>query len=244
LAYFGESGGLARDVESRHHPYHGIQVSDQAGPLVEGCRCEQNQLFGTACFGASQEVLRHNVASDNEQGGYYLGDRAQTMVLSNQAHQSNQWALQVAGKSSGWLAKNQLQGSLQIGAEAQPWLEGNQVDGHFTCLSSRVFLLEQWASQATPLKAGHYITLQNAQGQSFQVPLPFEPKAAEVSVLECLARYGRVSEAELAKVAKTRRVGGLVEALREKLGSAQLKWIATEGQGRDGLIYSWTGPEG
>ena len=243
LAYFGESAGTACEMECRGHAYHGIQVSDSARPLLEGNTCEQNQLFGLACFGNSRAILRDNRAVQNEQGGLYLGDTAHTLVLDNQVQQGDKLALQAAGKTAGWVSGNRLEGQFLIGTEATPWLERNQVEGSFTCLSDRVFELEHWMGQHSPMRAGHYLQLVNTQGMPFQVSLPFEPKASERSVMESLARFGRVSEAELAKIAKTRRIAGLVEGLREKLVTAQLKWIHCEGQGRDGLIYAWVGPE-
>ena len=74
------------------------------------------------------------------------------------------------------------------------------------------------------------------------VVLPFEPKPAEKQVLEALAHHSKLSEAELSKVAGTRRIAGLLESLQEKLSRAGLVLLQNQGQGSEGAIYAFVRP--
>lgn len=247
LAYFGQSAGLAGKNLCTHHPYHGVQVSDQAQPVLEQNSCEHNQLFGAACFGYSKAILRQNHCRQNAQGGFYVGDQAEPQLWENQASQNGSCGLQAVGHSAGLFVENHLADNgaygLQIGPDAAPWLSANSSSGHtlsdLSCHSSQVVMLEKAREQGQRLKTGHHLRLNDADGKPFDLHLPFEPKPAERLVLEALARHGKLSEAELARVAGTRRIGGLLESLREKLNRAGLSVLENQGQGSEGAIYAF-----
>ena len=57
-------------------------------------------------------------------------------------------------------------------------------------------------------------------------------------MLVALAKHGRLSEAALGKVAKTRRVGGAMENLIDRLNKAGMPIIRHDGQGPEGNIYA------
>jgi len=82
----------------------------------------------------------------------------------------------------------------------------------------------------------HRLTLE-AEGGPFELALPFELKPNERAVLENLARYGRMSEAALGKAVGTRRIGGLLESLVERLNRAGFLALGREGDGPEGNVY-------
>lgn len=100
-----------------------------------------------------------------------------------------------------------------------------------------VVLLPQVAEQLCALDRERVETV-TALGEpvAFDVPVRINP--AERLVLESLARHGTMSEAELARVTGSRRVGGLLEALSTRLDRAGWKALVPEGEGPNGRIYS------
>lgn len=247
LAYFGDASGLAQQNHATGHAYHGLQTSDSAQPLLEGNRCSQNSLFGFACFGVSKPILRGNEALQNGQGGYYVGDQAEPQLWDNQATENGACGMQIVGRSGGYFVDNHLSANgnygLQIGPDASPWLGANTSQGHAVsdvhCLSTQAILLEKARSSGKRLEQGHRLQLVDGEGQSLDIVLPFEPKPPERLVLEALAKHGKLSESELSKIAKTRRISGLLEALQEKLNRAGLPYLENQGQGSEGTIYAF-----
>lgn len=57
-------------------------------------------------------------------------------------------------------------------------------------------------------------------------------------MLLALAKHGRLSEAALGKVAKSRRVGGAMENLIARLNQAGMPLIRHDGDGPEGNIYA------
>lgn len=242
LAYFGQSAGLARSNHCSHHSYHGIQVSEQASPLIEQSQCQHNQLFGLACFGHSRPMLRHNHCNQNAQGGIYVGDQAEPQLWENQLIDNATCGLQVVGRSGPWLVENHIQKGMHLGPDTAPWLLSNSLEGDFHCLTQDAVLLEKARSQGKRMAQGHHLQLHNGEGSPIDLVLPFEPKANERLILEALARHGKLSEGELSKVAGTRRIGGLLESLQEKLNRAGLAVLENQGQGSEGTIYAFRSP--
>ncbi|MHB2017681.1 MAG: hypothetical protein ACYCW6_12095 [Candidatus Xenobia bacterium] len=76
-----------------------------------------------------------------------------------------------------------------------------------------------------------------AGGQVISFTLPFEPSDLERRILEALARYGRLTEAELARTAKTRRIGGVMETLLDRLSRGGFHAVAEEAAGDQGRVY-------
>lgn len=196
--------------------------------------------------------MRQNHCQQNSQGGFYVGDQAEPQLWENQATENGSCGLQVVGRSAGLLAENHLANNgaygIQIGPDASPWLSANSVQGHslsdYSCLSSEVVLLEKARTQGKRMAEGHHLNLQDGDGKGLTVVLPFEPKPAEKLVLEALARHSKLSEAELSKVAGTRRIAGLLESLQEKLTRAGLDLLHNQGQGSEGAIYAFRFPSG
>lgn len=249
LAYFGSSAGMARANQCREHAYHGLQVSDSAAPLMEENLAQENGLFGFACFGSSRPLLRHNEARGNSAGGFHVGDEAEPALTQNRALDNKGPGIQLAGQAHVLLSDNALSGNhpcgLQVGPDAGGWLGAHVSSGHLTeihNLGTRLIMLEQQRVAGKRVPAGHGISVQDANGQALTLTLSFEPKESEKLVLEALARHGKLSEGELGKVARTRRVSGLMETLMEKLSRGGSSWIEIQGQGSDGVIYAFRAP--
>jgi len=81
------------------------------------------------------------------------------------------------------------------------------------------------------------IVLTLPDGRVISLDLPFTLSPREVRLLQALARYEQVSEAELKKVLGTRRVSGLLAMLRERLAAEGLDYIEEMGSGPEGTVY-------
>lgn len=77
-----------------------------------------------------------------------------------------------------------------------------------------------------------------ARGDAVDFTVPFVPSSAERAVLELLARYGRLSERDLVERTRTRRVGGLLENLIERLVQAGFTALVEESAGDDGRVFA------
>jgi hypothetical protein len=73
--------------------------------------------------------------------------------------------------------------------------------------------------------------------QVIRLELPFTLSPLEARLLQTLARMDEVSEAELRKILKTRRVAGPLAALRDRLAAAGLDYIEDKGAGPEGSVY-------
>ncbi len=100
-----------------------------------------------------------------------------------------------------------------------------------------VVLLPQVAEQLCALDRERVEAL-TALGEPVAFEVPVRINSTERLVLENLARHGTMSEAELARVTGSRRVGGLLEALSTRLDRAGWKALVPEGEGPNGRIYS------
>lgn len=95
--------------------------------------------------------------------------------------------------------------------------------------------------ETPPPKKGRKSTelgVQTPAGALVRVTVPLSGLSQpERQVLEALARHGRMSEAELGRALGTRRIGGLMEILLEKL--AGWPGLVPEGEGPEGRIYAF-----
>jgi hypothetical protein len=73
--------------------------------------------------------------------------------------------------------------------------------------------------------------------QVVRLELPFTLSPIEAKLLQTLARLGEVSEAELRKILKTRRIAGPLAALRDRLAAAGLDYIEDKGTSPEGTVY-------
>jgi hypothetical protein len=84
---------------------------------------------------------------------------------------------------------------------------------------------------------GQEIRVCTPGGQKVVFWVAFEASKSEVKALECLARFGRLSEKELSRLLGSRRVAGLMENLLQKLHAAGQELVVQEGEGPEGRLY-------
>jgi hypothetical protein len=76
-------------------------------------------------------------------------------------------------------------------------------------------------------------------GQSIAFELPFDPTEIDRKALEHLARYQRLSEGELSRLCNTRRIGGVMGLLMERLAKAGWNGLEEEAAGEDGRVFAF-----
>ena len=81
------------------------------------------------------------------------------------------------------------------------------------------------------------IVLTLPDGRVVPLDLPFVASPREVRLLQTLARYEQVSEAEFRRVLGTRRIFGPIAVLRERLAAEGLDYIEEIGSGPEGAVY-------
>lgn len=86
--------------------------------------------------------------------------------------------------------------------------------------------------------SGVFIEVERANGELVRFSLPLKKLTkGERIILENLARYGQLSEAELSLRASTKRVSGMLEMLMEKLSKGGFGHLSQAGKGQGGRIY-------
>jgi hypothetical protein len=73
--------------------------------------------------------------------------------------------------------------------------------------------------------------------QIVRLELPFTLSPIEAKLLQTMARLDEVSEAELRKLLRTRRIAGPLAALQDRLAAAGLDYIEDKGAGPEGAVY-------
>lgn len=164
--------------------------------------------------------------------------------------------LQVLEEAAGPVAREELARRLQLPEATlrQVWsrashllsLDGRQVlsstfDGEMVLHRDALERLATAVETPPPPKEGRKSTeleVQTPSGALVRVTVPLSGLSQpERQVLEALARHGRMSEAELGRALGTRRIGGLMEILLEKL--AGWPGLVPEGEGPEGRIYAF-----
>lgn len=128
----------------------------------------------------------------------------------------------------------------QLLTELAPLLS---VDGqHLVSLTpdAQTVMLNQRALDNLPNveASGCVIEVERSNGDylSFSVPLPSLSKQERL-ILEKLAQYGQLPEAELRKLVGSRRVAGTIEKLMERLNKAGFPHLTQSGEGAGGRNY-------
>jgi len=226
---------------------HGIQVADECQALLRDCEVMENRRAAILFAGSARGVVESCTLAHNTLDGLVTSDRSKVTAIENIIRNNSRDGLLVLSCCNGQFLENQVQGNerfgIYAGPGARPLLSDNECDGN----SKEQILLEtalarsanrqahQQDDASAEIPAG--VTLSVEGGDDLH--LPFQPKKMEKTMLQALAKHGRLSEAALGKVAKTRRVGGAMENLIDRLNRAGMPFIRHDGDGPEGTIYTF-----
>jgi parallel beta-helix repeat protein len=194
----------------------GLLLAEQASSWLSGCTLADNGLHGVAVSDCAGLTLLDCSLSGNGRDGVMLLGQGSCQLLRNVLLANGRHGLFAARGARPLLSENRAQDNV---------VEQILVEG--TALG-----LEAPPSLEEP--AG--VTLTAEGGGS--LTLPFQPKPIEESMLLALLRHGRLSEAALGKAAKSRRVGGAMENLIDRLNKAGLPVLRHDGEGPEGNVYA------
>jgi parallel beta-helix repeat protein len=128
LWLFGMVGGRIEACQAIGNDLHGIDVSGQARPTLEGNTCRENKSCGIAYFGNSAGVARQNICIGNK-CGIYVDGQAQPTLEGNTCRENKWSGIAYFGNSAGVARQNTCFGNehhgIYVGDQAQPTLEGN-----------------------------------------------------------------------------------------------------------------------
>lgn len=225
----------------------GFQLNEDSQATVRDCEVMENGRGGLVFAGRSQGVVESSTLAHNGLDGLVTSDRSRVTVLENLVRSNKRDGLLILSSGNGQYFDNQLLSNgrhgLYAGHGSRPLLSRNECREN----ESEQMLLETTHGRAanrssrsqdeasTELPPG--VTLSIEGGDDLH--LPFEPKKVERTMLVALAKHGRLSEQALGKVAKTRRVGGAMENLIDRLNRAGMPLIRHDGDGPEGNIYAF-----
>jgi len=99
-------------------------------------------------------------------------------------------------------------------------------------------LLNKTIIESVAPPSGVFIEVERANGEFVRFSLPLKKLTkGERIILENLARYAQLTEAELSIRAGTKRVAGMLEMLMEKLTKGGFGHLSQVGEGQGGRIY-------
>jgi parallel beta-helix repeat protein len=129
LWLFGMVGGRIEACQAIGNDLHGIDVSGQALPTLEGNTCRENKSCGIAYSGNSAGVARQNICIGNEFRGIYVGGQAQPTLEGNTCRENKRSGIAYFDNSAGVARQNICIGNgihgIYVGGQALPTLEGN-----------------------------------------------------------------------------------------------------------------------
>ena len=226
---------------------YGLQASEQAQVSVKDCEFLSNQRGGIIFAGSSQGLVEGSILGDNFVDGVVSTDRSKVTLLENLIQGNKRDGILLLSSGLGQFFDNQCLSNLRNGLFAA---NGSKpLISEITCAENQneqLIIETDLAREAhrgasspqdssTEILKGVTISVDGAQ----DLHIPFQPKKLEKSMLCALVKHGRLSEAALGKVAKTRRVGGAMENLIDRLNKAGMPFIRHDGDGPEGNIYAF-----
>lgn len=189
---------------------HGLQIGEECRALINGCQIEKNRRGGLLFAGQARATVDDNRSAENDQHGLALTGQAQVFAIRNLIEDNGLHGIYSASECHLTSQHNRCQnnGADQIHIESSP-------ERPTTTISQEI--------ESDGIEA---------------LRLPFRPKEIEKTMLLALLKHGRLSEAALGKVARTRRAGGAMENLIDRLNRAGVSLITHDGQGSEGNIYA------
>ncbi len=129
LSLYGQMRGTIAACQAQRNGLHGIQVTGEAQPHLEGNRCEANTWTGLGYFGQAGGQARGNVCHGNGSYGIAVQGKAQPHLEGNRCEANTQVGLGYWGQAGGQARGNVCHGNgsygIAVQEEAQPHLEGN-----------------------------------------------------------------------------------------------------------------------
>lgn len=129
LLLWGTTTGSIRESRFDGNELHGIELQDQAQPLLEGNVATGNGENGFVYFEESSGTARNNDCSGNGLHGIGAAEQAQPVLEENVCNDNGEVGIRFSGSASGTArsntcSRNGLHG-IQVSDEAEATLEGN-----------------------------------------------------------------------------------------------------------------------
>ena len=214
----------SRVTESRGH---GIQLSGECQSLIRDCEITENSRNGLFLTEKARLFLEGTALAHNGRDGLATHGQARLTATGNRLHENARDGLDASSTGTTILLNNSLERNTRHGLSVAEDATLTIAENTFKANGGED--THNQADQGSPLLA---------LLDSGELELPFQPEGVEKSMLEALARHGRLSELALGKVANTRRVGGAMENLIARLNRAGMPIIQHEGQGPEGVVYA------
>jgi parallel beta-helix repeat protein len=128
LRLFRMVGGRIEACQAIGNDLHGIYVSGQAQPTLEGNTCRENKRSGIAYFKNSAGVARQNICIGNGLHGICVGGQALPTLEGNTCRENKDSGITYFDNSAGVARQNICIGNecgIYVDDQAQPTLEGN-----------------------------------------------------------------------------------------------------------------------
>lgn len=225
---------------------HGIQVAEECYAVIRDCEIMENQRSAIIFAGESRGLVEGTTIAHNTQDGLVTADKSKVTAIENLIRCNGRDGILVLSNGAGQLLENQCQKNGRYGlfavAGSRPLLcdnlctENELEDIRLETDGARSALRGPSSVEETSQEIPPGVTLTVEDGPDLH--LPFEPKKVERTMLVALAKHGRLSEQALRQLANTRRVGGAMENLIDRLNKAGLPIIRHDGDGPEGNIYA------
>jgi parallel beta-helix repeat protein len=129
LFLLGDTVGSIEACRMEENALHGIQVSDQAAPVLEGNVCSENGESGIAYFDESGGLARQNRCTRNGLHGIGVKDEARPTLEENVCSENEQAGIAYLEEAGGLARHNECTGNvlhgIGVSMQATPTLEGN-----------------------------------------------------------------------------------------------------------------------
>lgn len=247
MTMFSRSRFIAERSRVKDSKGHGIQLTDESYGYLRDCEIMENQRSGVVFGGHSSGTIESNTIAHNKANGLVTSDQSKVTAFENLIRSNEQDGALILSRAACQLLENMVESNgrygLYAGPGARPLMSDNLCEHNVT---EQVFLetslgrsanrnATKQGESSSEVPAG--VTISTESGEDLH--LPFQPKKLEKAMLLALAKHGRLSEAALGKVAGTRRVGGAIENLIDRLNKAGMPLIRHDGDGPEGNIYAF-----
>ncbi len=239
LACFGTSRSTVEGCTLGGSQGYAVQMSEECRLMMSACQLSDNRKGGLLLANEALAMVDGTTVNDNGLHGVAVSDNAQLTLQSCEVRSNARDGVLLLGEGPYQVTRCQLLSNGRHGlfaVSARPVLSDNvareNVIEQVLVENARAMSMERAPSLEEP--AG--VTLTTETGQTMH--LPFQPKPIEESMLMALLRHGRLTEAALGRAAKSRRVGGAMENLIDRLNKAGMPVLRHEGDGPEGNVYA------